>query len=396
MKKDNNYLQREIIGNTYLLPIGQKIADFKSGMCLNKTSSFLLKQLGEECDFETIVEVFKEEYDVSSMSDEQLRADISEIISGLQLNGCIVTDNTKEFFGCTGTCDYYRFGPLTVAVKGHKELVSNKFSEFKIDSGDYSDDSVDMESMADQSIILACGDPQEHTNGRVIVRNREVVIMDTEDRYVFLFPQTPEIYELWVDKDGKSAVCWFCCEDCSVEEVEEAVFQVLRFAFLVLAQQHNMYILHSASILYKDKAWLFSGSSGTGKSTHTMLWNRCYDAPLINGDLNMIGFDEGKPIVYGIPWCGTSQIYTSKTYPLGGIIFLKQASTDYVEYPEKDKSVVMFLQRIISPLWTEQLFDMSLSFAENLINNTNMYRLYCTKDDSAAYTMKTAIDNSML
>ena len=28
----------------------------------------------------------------------------------------------------------------------------------------------------------------------------------------------------------------------------------------------------------------------------------------------------------GLPWCGTSETYTTTTYPLGGIVFLKTGS----------------------------------------------------------------------
>ena len=36
-----------------------------------------------------------------------------------------------------------------------------------------------------------------------------------------------------------------------------------RFAFLIAAQKQALFVLHSVSIFYQGKAWLFSGSSGT-------------------------------------------------------------------------------------------------------------------------------------
>lgn len=169
----------------------------------------------------------------------------------------------------------------------------------------------------------------------------------------------------------------------------------MRFAFLVAAQNKDLFVVHSASILYRDKAWLFSGSSGTGKSTHTALWHELCNTPFINGDLNMIGIKDGKALVYGLPWCGTSGIYTNEEYELGGIIFLKQNSKDIVQYPTKAESVIMLLQRIITPLWTSEMLEKSVDLAKSFVQLTDIFKLYCTKNISAAEVMKEAIDERL-
>ena len=89
--------------------------------------------------------------------------------------------------------------------------------------------------------------------------------------------------------------------------------------------------------LYRGRAFLVSGSSGTGKSTHSALWHDLYQTPLLNGDLNLLGIRDNIPYAYGLPWCGTSGICTPKDYPLGGIIFLKQAAIDQVQSLQPDE-----------------------------------------------------------
>ncbi len=86
------------------------------------------------------------------------------------------------------------------------------------------------------------------------------------------------------------------------------------------AALHGKYALHSASNYYQEKAWLYSASSGTGKTTHVKLWEKLYAVQVLNGDLNLLGMEKDEVFVYGIPWCGTSGVYTTKKYPLGGII----------------------------------------------------------------------------
>ena len=52
--------------------------------------------------------------------------------------------------------------------------------------------------------------------------------------------------------------------------------------------------IHSSCIVYRDKAVLFLGESGTGKSTHTRLWRENIpEAVLLNDDSPMIRVEDG-------------------------------------------------------------------------------------------------------
>ena len=153
-----------------------------------------------------------------------------------------------------------------------------------------------------------------------------------------------------------------------------------------------MYALHSASIRYQEMAWLFSGPSGTGKSTHTNLWKQHISAPAINGDLNLLAFQDGKPVVHGIPWCGTSEICDSHTWPLGGITLLKQAPDNRLISLEASKLRLAVLQRFISPLWTETMLQQATAFVEQLSPKIFLGKLGCTISPEAVYTIKAAID----
>ena len=85
-------------------------------------------------------------------------------------------------------------------------------------------------------------------------------------------------------------------------------------------------------------------------------------------------------------------ICTPKDYPLGGIIFLKQAAIDQVQSLQPDEKVLHILQRMISPAWTKELLLRNLHFSEALAPLIFSCRLYCTKEPSAARTLKAAID----
>ena len=171
---------------------------------------------------------------------------------------------------------------------------------------------------------------------------------------------------------------------------------MIRHLFLYRAQLNSSYVLHSASILYQEKAWLFSGHSGMGKSTHTALWHELFQAPYLNGDLNLITFQQGQPVVHGIPWCGTSGICTSRSYPLGGIILLNRGQTDHLEALSPEEKTLKVMQRLISPAWTPEQLQQNLAFSQQLTGSIPVYQLFCTKEPSAAYTMKAKIDEDFL
>lgn len=99
-------------------------------------------------------------------------------------------------------------------------------------------------------------------------------------------------------------------------------------------------------------------------------------------------------MVYGLPWCGTSEICTSKNYPLGGIVFLKQAQQNEVAKPPLDQQILLLLQRLISPSWTQDLCEKNLRLSTEIVKHTQIFTLACTKDPEAASVMRAAIDAS--
>ena len=195
-----------------------------------------------------------------------------------------------------------------------------------------------------------------------------------------------------VAKDGSKAYAYFPVIGENSAIVSEELFMTLRNAFGICAQKMNKYLLHSASIVYEGQAYLFSGQSGTGKSTHAKLWEECFNVQQFNGDLNLLEIENDKAYVCGIPWNGTSGIYHNDRIPLGGIIFLRQSLNNTVEQKTPDQMILFLLQRLISPMYTKDLLQQNLSFCEKLFAIIPMWRLNCTKDKKAAKLMKDTID----
>ena len=130
-----------------------------------------------------------------------------------------------------------------------------------------------------------------------------------------------------------------------------------------------------------------------GKSTHTRLWHELLQTPYLNGDLNLLGMEDGKIIVYGIPWCGTSELYTTADHKLGGIILLgRDPEKDFLQELASSEKIIRVMQRMISPSWKERFFSMNLEFAETVAEQVPVLHLLCTRNPSAVYTIQREID----
>ena len=84
--------------------------------------------------------------------------------------------------------------------------------------------------------------------------------------------------------------------------------------------------IHSSAITHNDRAILFLGESGTGKSTHTRLWREHIEgATLLNDDSPILRIIDGEVRIYGSPWSGKTPCYKNVSYPIAGLCRLSQA-----------------------------------------------------------------------
>lgn len=382
IRRSPYYVLREISGVFYLIPFGQMISDRGHGIEINETGCYLWQLLEHGRSTAEILALCAEHYEASGEELNLLKKDLETFLAQLLSHGILETPYT--FLTTSGEPSqdfpdkYLEIGGLTIRFSAPAEAFPPSFLPFLKED-------FDRHTPSQQHISLHIGNPRHHTNGRVLVRNEELIVLEQEDRYILLFPGSFRVTEAKISKDASKVIIY--CNPPYGDEFLQQLSGAMRLAYLLLAGVHNMTALHSSSILYCDRAWLFSAPSGTGKSTHASLWHSFFNIPILNGDLNLLAFQDGKPVVHGIPWCGTSGIFTAGTHPLGGIILLKQAKEDFVEELSSDKKQLFLLQRLISPSWNQDMQERNLKFVENLAEHILICRLHCTKNPSAVETI---------
>lgn len=143
--------------------------------------------------------------------------------------------------------------------------------------------------------------------------------------------------------------------------------------------------LHACAIEYKGKAYLFSGVSGTGKSTHAGIWKKVFgeSVKLINEDKPALRYIDGTFWVYGTPWSGSGDSRNVKV-PLGGICFLQQAKENRI-YPLDILSAMkeITMQTTHFNLTVDQWRKMSDTL-DILLSKHQIFKMECNMEDEAA------------
>ena len=399
LRRQEGYALRKIKEKNYLMPYGQKIADQRKGMVLNETGSFLWNFLEQPKEREEILEAVIQYYEIEEKERGEIEKQIGAFINQLLTLGVLNEDLKplqEPFWGAM------EIGMLRVGLYGREEFFSEKFKPFLKNN---SFENIVGESasihkqVSEQRVEVLYGIPPFYSNGKILLKNKELEVFDLAGIYELYFPTMKNIQKVYVTKDAGYARVYCNLEAERADETEkeiycENLFHVIRHIFLLYAQKNGYYALHSASILYRGQAWLFSGHSGMGKSTHTALWHEYVDTPYLNGDLNLIGKNETGEgyCIYGIPWCGTSGLCTTETIDLGGIVLLGRDVEDHVEELSPFEQVLRVTQRMISPAWTEQMATGNLEFVEQMAEKTWITQLFCTKEPSAVEVIRKWID----
>lgn len=148
----------------------------------------------------------------------------------------------------------------------------------------------------------------------------------------------------------------------------------------------NGFYLHSSAIVFEGKAYLFSGPSGIGKSTHTRLWKSTFgpEAHVINDDKPALRRIDGKWYAYGTPWCGKDGININEKAPLAGVCFLKKAPENKIRRLSSFEAMQRILGQTIYKFNSEEQLDKLLASLEGFLKEIPVYELENVPEPEAA------------
>ena len=145
-------------------------------------------------------------------------------------------------------------------------------------------------------------------------------------------------------------------------------------------------MLHSAAVEYQQRAYLFSGPSTVGKSTHTRLWRELFgdEVQFFNDDKPALRCVDGVWYAYGTPWCGKDGINQNKKVPIAGICFLKQGYTNEIRKITAQEAMVHTISQSTKKLPAADKMTDLLATVDALVRQVPMYELENKPEPAAA------------
>lgn len=150
---------------------------------------------------------------------------------------------------------------------------------------------------------------------------------------------------------------------------------------------HNGMMLHSSSIMMDENAYLFSARSGTGKSTHTALWQKVYGkdrAQNFNDDKPAIRIIDSKAYACGTPFSGKSDINLNVIVPLKAICFIERSENDYIEKIPPFKAIPLIINQTIFKGQPPEIQQKVQNMIAKIISIVPVYKLGCNISGEAA------------
>lgn len=204
---------------------------------------------------------------------------------------------------------------------------------------------------------------EETTNDAGYIR-----LYDNTDGYnvtLSVYPGGVRHY-MQADKEFSNIRIFLYKED---KDAGQILSSLLRIAYSQSILRYDALSIHASAIYHQDKAFLFMGKSGTGKSTHSALWMKHIpDTGLLNDDNPTVRIILDRAYAWGTPWSGKTPCYKNLFYPIEGMVRLNQASENSFCRQEGTDAFVTLLPgcSVISqdPVLRNELYDTLSRLAE--------------------------------
>lgn len=144
-------------------------------------------------------------------------------------------------------------------------------------------------------------------------------------------------------------------------------------------------MLHSSCVVVDGYAYLFTATSGTGKSTHTKLWLERFGdrAYILNDDKPALRFEDGVWYAYGTPWSGKHDISRNVRVPVAGIAVLERGTDNEIAPFSGQEAISFIMNQIVRPKQLHYRVYV-LEIMDKLMRFVPLWKLKCNMDPEAA------------
>lgn len=293
--------------------------------------------------------------------------------------------------------DCYRIAEHTVSVLWEDEDGKKEFynrlgvSFFPVYFGAYELSDVEQQKIEEYDMQVVVRKIQEGKLPQKYVRISSQLYYKQNDNFCITFTHRRENTELPV-LTIKTSHHFKNVEMIPHSQIDNVYsLKLLQVVFQQMMPWKNGFMMHGAAIEYKGEGIIFSGFSGSGKSTQARLWRKYRDAIVINGDSPIIINNSDGPKLYGVPWCGSSGESVNRKVPFKAVVLVKQSKKNYAEEITGDEAVLAVYTNILYFSQDEADLDRLLEILKDVVCQIRVLRLYCNMEEAAVETLEKAI-----
>ena len=148
---------------------------------------------------------------------------------------------------------------------------------------------------------------------------------------------------------------------------------------------YDTFLFHGSAVAVDGEAYLFTATSGTGKSTHTRLWRELFGdrAVMVNDDKPLIRADDDGLTVFGTPYDGKHRLGSNIAVPLKAVCILERAEVNSITPIDPDAAYPTMIRQAYRPADPDALAR-TLMLIDRMLDRAALYRLGANMDIEAA------------
>lgn len=158
---------------------------------------------------------------------------------------------------------------------------------------------------------------------------------------------------------------------------EVLLVEVLPVPVVMLLSGRSGLFLHSCAVALEEAGILFSGVSGSGKSTMASLWHK-FGPPTstVIDDEHILARQIAEiTLLYGAPWTRGPRTASFSRTPLRFIFFLAHGEQNECTRMTAGEALAQLLSQVFLPLWSREQVELTMQTCSALLQNVDCYHL---------------------
>jgi hypothetical protein len=149
--------------------------------------------------------------------------------------------------------------------------------------------------------------------------------------------------------------------------------------------EYDTLLFHGSAISVDGEAYLFTATSGTGKSTHTGLWRQTFGdrAVMVNDDKPLLRMVDGQVYVCGTPWNGKENWGANISAPLRAVCFLERGAENAIRRAPEEEAIASLAQQLYLR-GNRACVNLQLALMDGFVRSIPFYVLACNISKEAA------------